>query len=132
MPLRIGILAVGGILLAALANYVIYRWCLFGKRIIGPWGKQDESTSPVTWLDRIPVVGWLAMRRDVHVHGKGFWVRPMLIEIGMGVAVPALYWFETQTGLLLPESLRVVPGRFGRSLSAHFVEELGWRIVKEH
>jgi leader peptidase (prepilin peptidase) / N-methyltransferase len=41
------------------------------------------------------------------MHGKGFWIRPILIELGLAIGIPALYWFETQYGGLLPEVARI-------------------------
>jgi prepilin signal peptidase PulO-like enzyme (type II secretory pathway) len=43
------------------------------------------------------------MRRETDLHGIGFWIRPMLIEIGTGISLAALYWWEVgELGLLLP------------------------------
>lgn len=106
MPVRLIVLAIAGVMIAALANHVIHRWCLFGQRLVGPWGEKHSDALPGMFLDRVPIVGWWLMRRDVAVHGSGFWIRPMLIEFAMAFAVPGLYWFETQTGLLLPAGIR--------------------------
>ncbi|TWU04906.1 Type IV leader peptidase family protein [Stieleria varia] len=106
MVLRIAILAVVGAGLGAAANHLIHRWCLFNPRPIGPWGVLHPAATRRTALDRVPILGWLGMSRESELHGKGFWVRPMLIELAMAVAVPGLYWFESQTGLLLPGAFR--------------------------
>lgn len=107
IALRLLILCVVGAAMGAVANHAIHRWCLFGQRLFGPWGKQHESSSAVNFGDRLPIIGWWFLRRDSHVHGPGYWIRPLLIEIAMAIAVPALYYFETQTGLLLPNIHRV-------------------------
>ena len=56
--------------------------------------------------DRIPILGWFGLRREASIHGSGFWVRPILIEIGVAISLPLIYWFETQSGLLLPAAIR--------------------------
>ena len=81
---------------------------MFGQRQFGPWGSQHKSASAIKFADRLPIIGWWFLRRDSGVHGSGYWIRPMLIELAMAIAVPMLYWFETQTGLLLPEVHRAV------------------------
>lgn len=54
------------------------------------------------WYDRIPLVGWLSLRRESPLHGRGFWIRPLLIELACGAALPALYWYYVHSGALLP------------------------------
>ena len=55
------------------------------------------------------VVGSIACRcwagsrydREAAIHGRWFWVRPLLLEIGTGAAVAALYWWEiVELGLI--------------------------------
>ena len=57
------------------------------------------------WSDRLPVVGWLGLRRETRLHGTGFWVRPMLIELLAGLGLAGLYWWEVRLEALLPEPL---------------------------
>lgn len=102
---RYGLLAVLGLLMGALANHLIYRRCYF-PRPIGPWGPADEKAGPKRLIDYVPVLGWLAMRRQVSIHGKGFWIRPLLIEVALAVALPLLYDWYTVSGRLLAEELR--------------------------
>src|SRR5262249_30744982 len=45
-------------------------------------------------VDRIPIVGWWDLRREAKVHGRGFWIRPMLLELIFGIGIAALYWLE--------------------------------------
>ena len=41
--------------------------------------------------------------KPASIHGRGFWMRPMLVEIVAAVGVPALYWWEVgQTALVKP------------------------------
>ena len=100
------IVALLGLLGGALANWMIYRFAYFNRRPISPWGPRPEGASPRTFRDRLPVIGWLFLRREAKWHGAGFWIRPLLIEIGTAVALVSLFRFETQTGGLLPLPLR--------------------------
>ena len=104
--LRLTIVAAVGLLGGSLANFVIYRFAYFNPRAISPWCQPDENAPARRWTDRIPVVGWWGLRRESEIHGAGFWVRPLLVEIGTAVLLLILYRFETQTGGLLPEAAR--------------------------
>ncbi|WP_231615983.1 prepilin peptidase [Novipirellula artificiosorum] len=103
MPLRLAILMLVGIIAGAVANYVIYTWCWY-PRPIDPWAPADLKAPPRRASDRIPIIGWFSLARESSIHGRGFWVRPVLIELSLAVALPALYWYETQAGGLLPIS----------------------------
>jgi prepilin signal peptidase PulO-like enzyme (type II secretory pathway) len=49
----------------------------------------------------VPIVGWFALRREAATHGPGFWIRPLFVEIGFGVGLAALYWWEvSRLGLI--------------------------------
>ena len=107
--LRCFVVAGLGLSGGALANWMIYRFAYFNPRPISPWGPRPEGAQPRTFLDRLPVIGWFLLRREVKWHGSGFWFRPLLIEIGTAVALVSLFRFETQTGGLLPLFLRSSP-----------------------
>lgn len=95
LPLSARLLAVclAGMALGSLVNWAIYRLA-WNWREITPWGPTPEGVSSRSWADRIPVIGWLRLRREHTVHGRGFWLRPMAIELAMGVGLAALYWWE--------------------------------------
>ncbi len=107
LGLRLLLVAVIGLLGGALANFVIYRFAYFQPRLISPWGPAAEKTPPRQWVDRIPVWGWVTLRREASIHGAWFWVRPLLIELLTAIGLMWLYHFETQTGGQLPAELRV-------------------------
>lgn len=86
-------LFVVGASVASLLNAAIYAWAWEPRRV-SPWQPTPEGVGPRTWLDRVPAYGWLRLRRDAAQLGAGFWVRPLLIEVGFGVAIAALYWWE--------------------------------------
>jgi leader peptidase (prepilin peptidase) / N-methyltransferase len=92
-----------GTVLGALANWAIYQLA-WNPREISPWGPAPTDAKPRTWLDRVPVIGWLGMSRETGHHGRGFWLRPMLLELLMGVGLAALCWWEVyQRGLIVPQ-----------------------------
>ncbi len=104
--LRLAILVAFGLSAGAFTNYLIYSWCYFPRRI-SPFAPPHPDAPPRRLSDRIPVLGWFGLRRERTLHGKGFWIRPILVELGLAIGIPALYWFETQYGGLLPEAARM-------------------------
>ena len=91
---RYAILAVAGLLLGAFTNWGIYTFAYF-PRPISPWSQPHTDAPPRRGLDRLPVIGWLGLRRERSLHGTGFWIRPLLIEVGMAVLACLLYKFES-------------------------------------
>lgn len=69
------------------------------RRSIGPWTPPHENGPPRRWFDRLPILGWLSLRREVEIHGVRFWLRPMLIELFTGIGYAALYYWEIPGGL---------------------------------
>lgn len=82
-----------GVCLGSLANLAIYQLA-WHRRAFSPWGPRHPDAPPRRWSDRIPVLGWLGLRRESGVHGRGFWIRPMLLELLVGAGLPLLYWWE--------------------------------------
>ncbi|MDA1055104.1 MAG: prepilin peptidase [Planctomycetota bacterium] len=82
-----------GVLVATQLNRGIYRLAWFA-RPIGPWSAPHQDAPGRRWADRIPVIGWLALSREASLHGRGFWIRPMLIELATGICFAGLYWHE--------------------------------------
>lgn len=97
---QLGVFLVG-ISLGALANWAIY--CLaWNPRPISPWGPVPDGRPARHRFDRMPVLGWWGLRRESGDHGRGFWIRPLLIELGMGFGLVLLWWWEVeQRGLVL-------------------------------
>ncbi len=106
IEVRMAILVAVGLVAGTLANHVIYTFAFFNPRAISPWSSPSDASPTRRAGDRIPVIGWWGLRREVPIHGAGFWIRPMLIEIAMAIAFPALHWFETQAGGVYPEAAR--------------------------
>ena len=84
-----------GAFLGSLVNWAIYTLAWF-PRPISPWGPRPAGTASRGWIDRMPIIGWLSLRREAPHHGPRFWLRPLLIELGTGAAVAALYWWEIE------------------------------------
>ena len=82
-----------GICLGSLVNWAIYSLAWF-PRPISPWSRVPPDVPARSWTDRLPLVGWLRLRREADLHGRGFWFRPLVIELGLGVALAALFWWE--------------------------------------
>jgi leader peptidase (prepilin peptidase)/N-methyltransferase len=110
MGLRLAALFVAGTFLGSLVNWAIYSLAWF-PRPISPWGAVPDGATPRGWLDRLPIVGWFRMQRESAIHGRGFWVRPLLLELGMGAAIAGLYWWEV-------EQLGLIRGQYSAILSA--------------
>jgi prepilin signal peptidase PulO-like enzyme (type II secretory pathway) len=101
IELRIAIVFIYGVLIGTQVNRGINRLA-YHRRNIGPWSTPDPKAPPRTWFDYLPIVGWLGLRREALLHGRGYWVRPMLLELLLGVGLAALYWWEVQSQGLIP------------------------------
>jgi leader peptidase (prepilin peptidase)/N-methyltransferase len=66
---------------------------------------KGHSARPVSrpWLDRVPIVGWLALSRLSPEKGAGFWVRPMLVELLCAFAFAGLYAWEVGGWRMVPD-----------------------------
>ena len=53
------------------------------------------------------MVGWWGLRREADWHGRGYWIRPLFIELGTGIGIALLYWLETQQHILWPDRMGV-------------------------
>lgn len=94
---------IAGTLLGSLANWAIYRLA-WNPREISPWGPTPADAAARTLWDRMPVVGWLGLAREAKLHGRGFWLRPLLVELAMGLGLAALCWWQVyERGLVVPQ-----------------------------
>jgi prepilin signal peptidase PulO-like enzyme (type II secretory pathway) len=101
LEVRLAALFVLGTCVGSLANLGVYRLAL-RARSISPWSRPEPAALPRRLTDRLPVVGWLGLRREAGLHGAGFWIRPLLLELLCGVGFAALYWWEIECEGLLP------------------------------
>lgn len=110
MALFLLIVFVLGACVASLLNAAVYAWA-WNYRRVSPWQTTPEGVAPRTWTDCVPIVGWLRLRRDAKVLGRGFWIRPLLVEIGFGAAMAGLCWWEVgQLGLTVGQSHLAITG----------------------
>ncbi len=99
LPFRLAGMFLLGLLLGSLANLAIYQLA-WSPRAISPWSPSLPEAPPRRRTDRLPLVGWLGLRREAAWHGAGFWFRPMVLELLVGLGLAALYWWEVgQQGL---------------------------------
>src|SRR5262245_53106074 len=90
---RLLIVFLVGACLGSLINWAIYTLA-WNPRPISPWGRSTDAARRRSWVDRLPILGWLALKREAAIHGPRFWWRPIILEIGVGIALAALYWWE--------------------------------------
>lgn len=111
-PLWIGCLAAafGGLVAGAYVNWAAYALA-WNRRPISPWGPRPERAAPRTLADRMPLWGWFGLRRESHLHGAGFWRRPLAVESFMAVAWAALYWWEVDRQGLVHGQFEAMAGR---------------------
>ncbi len=89
-----------GAVLGGQLNRAIYRLAWF-SRPIGPWSAPHPQAPPRRLSDRIPILGWWGLRREAAIHGTGYWIRPLAIELLTGIGLALLYaWHVPATGLL--------------------------------
>ncbi|HEV2971689.1 MAG TPA: prepilin peptidase [Pirellulales bacterium] len=117
---RLAVLFLLGIWLGGFLNLGIYRLA-YQLRSISPWSAALPAAPPRRITDRLPVVGWFGLRREAALHGDGFWVRPLVLELLTGALVAALYWWEVGVRGLLPDQFRQfldLPGNQGLARAA--------------
>ena len=99
--LRDLLIFVVGLGVGALINAAIYGLA-YDWRPISPWFAPPKDFPKRGWLDCLPVIGWVLLRRESKAHGRWFWIRPLLIEVCYAAGMVALFHFETSNGLILP------------------------------
>lgn len=119
------LLILTGLCLGPAANFAIYQFAYF-PRPISPWQRPTEGTIRSHWA-RMPIVGWLLRRNEANIFGRFFWVRPLLIELGIPVFLVFLF-HHVMAGNLSPIGSAQQPWS---TLFATFVNIsiLGWLLV---
>lgn len=88
---------------ASLGNAAVYEWA-WNSRRVSPWQVPPRGVQRRGWIDCVPIVGWLRLRRDTPVLGGGFWLRPMLVELVFSITMSVLAWWEIHAaGLVTPQ-----------------------------
>lgn len=75
------------------------------RRAISPWSPPPDGGPPRRWTDRLPIVGWFGLRRESSLHGAGFWVRPLLLEVTVGAGLAVLYYWEVERAAFVPQAV---------------------------
>lgn len=101
LEIRTAVVFVSGVLVATQLNRAIYAWAMY-SRPISPWARADFGAAPRSLFDYLPIVGWIGLRREEAIFGKGHWLRPLLIELLWPCALAALYWYTMEQRLLPP------------------------------
>ena len=52
------------------------------------------------------MIGWFGLAREAKLHGRGFWIRPLVVEVLTGLLLAGLYWWETDELGLLTSNLQ--------------------------
>jgi prepilin signal peptidase PulO-like enzyme (type II secretory pathway) len=108
LVLRLVAIFVGGACLGSFVNWAIYAWA-WTPRPISPWSRLPVDLGTRRRLDRVPILGWLSLNREASIHGRGHWIRPMLLEVGLGAALAELYWWEVARLSLIQSQVGLAP-----------------------
>lgn len=120
LALQLGILAFVGAIIGTIVNWAIYTLA-YRSRPITPWAPPAADAPPRQATDRVPIFGWLGLRRESAIHGRWFWIRPLLIEAGFALVAGGLYYYETRMGGLLPVPLRPAVTQPGLTEWMHYL-----------
>jgi prepilin signal peptidase PulO-like enzyme (type II secretory pathway) len=120
IELRLALVILIGACLGTLVNWAIYALA-WHPRPVSPWSRVPPDAPRRRAAHRIPVIGWLLLRQEADLHGPGFWIRPLLLELGLGVALAVLYWWEVERMALLQGQLGVPPAPPLATLHLQFV-----------
>lgn len=111
-PLPLGLLfaAAGGLVAGAFVNWAAYSLA-WNRRPVSPWSARHPDAPPRRGADRLPLWGWIGLRRETALHGRGFWIRPLVVELAMAAAWAGLYWWIVdQQGLVARQFDAIAPG----------------------
>ncbi len=89
--IQVAAVAVLGAIVGGQINRGIYRLA-WDARAIGPWSLPPPDAPSRSLFDRLPIVGWIALRRESTIHGTGYWLRPLLIELVFSAGIAWLYF----------------------------------------
>jgi prepilin signal peptidase PulO-like enzyme (type II secretory pathway) len=78
--------------------------------------------APRSQGDRVPILGWFKLNREAAIFGPRYWWRPLLLEIGAGVALAALYWWEI-------ERLGLIQAQFGSAAIVPPTWVIHWQFL---
>src|SRR6476620_1224585 len=101
--LRLVAVFIVGVCLGSFVNWAICALA-WTPRPISPWSRLPFDLGQRRRSDRVPIFGWLSLRREAEIHGGAFWIRALLLEVGLGLALALLYWWEVpRLSLIQPQ-----------------------------
>lgn len=70
----------------------------------GGAASKRPAVAPRDFWDKLPVLGWFFLRREEALPDRppGFWIRPLLVELLLGLLFAWLYWWEVDAKRLVP------------------------------
>ncbi|MDO4576101.1 MAG: A24 family peptidase [Planctomycetia bacterium] len=112
-----------GVLLGAVVNYAVAVLAWHPRRD-NPWCSPPLKAPRRQWYDRIPVLGWLGMRREAAIYGRFFWIRPILVELGMGLFAVWFYGFHVTRieWLSQPYQIPMTSGEYATLVGRYVVQ----------
>jgi leader peptidase (prepilin peptidase)/N-methyltransferase len=112
IPLSLRLLGLfcAGVILAGFVNLGVYRLA-WNQRSLSPWSAPPGGGVRRRWPDLLPLFGWWALRRESPLHGRGFWIRPLLVELATGLLFAGLYLCETEWAGMLGFVANGIPPR---------------------
>lgn len=120
LEFRTAVVWIVGAVVGGQINRGIYRLA-WHPRPIGPWSQPHPDAPPRQRIDRVPIFGWWLMRREASVHGPGFWVRPLFIELLAACGFATLYWFEMRGALTPRVAMPLDPKMLHCQFVSHFI-----------
>lgn len=103
LTVRLVLLGISGAWVGAFVNWAAAHLSFFGSRMT-PWSVPSGQGQRLLWWEKLPVLGWICLKRRGHLTGTWSWLRPVMIECATSLGLPALYWWEcVERGLLPPE-----------------------------
>ncbi len=96
-----------GLIAGSLVNWGIYALAWF-PRPISPYSPPAEGAPRRHWTHFLPLAGWWLRRGEGQWYGRGFWIRPLLLELALATGLAALYDWE-MSGRLYPLPALAVP-----------------------
>jgi leader peptidase (prepilin peptidase) / N-methyltransferase len=105
-PIEIGLLLLG-LVLGPFINFAIYAFAYFPRQI-SPWQSPTAGEPVRRNVTKLPIVGWCLRFGEIRLHGRWFWLRPMLIEVATPIALVGTYRFALAGGVVPSDGIGFV------------------------
>lgn len=128
LPVRLGLLAGLGAILGAAVNVAVCRFS-WGAAAWNPWLARHCRDACTSWRDRLPIAGWWLLRRRRDEFGRGFWLRPLVVELAMASLASGWYWWSVEQRGLVPPGLAPGGAAAGALAAVLHVQYLGHLVL---